>query len=347
MSIVGRVRWSQRNKLAKVARKAREPRVIRRALAIGQLARGQRVSQVAEALCAARSTVYSWAGWFREGGIDTLCEERRGSAPRTVSEDLVTELESLLDTTPQSLGYLRSRWSSELLAKALHERTGVCIHASTVRRLLGARDWVWRRARPTLHIADPRKAQRLRAINRALANQEPGVDVFYQDEADIDLNPRIGHGWRRRGRGQQQTVPTPGKNRKAYVAGALHAHTGRLIWTGRISKDSALFISMLEELERSYPNAKRLVLILDNYGVHKSRLVNRWLEAHPRVELLFQPAYHPWVNQIERLWKTMHDTVTRNHRCRTLEELCAQVSQFLDVVQPFPGSCHGLAELAV
>ena len=60
-----------------------------------------------------------------------------------------------------------------------------------------------------------------------------------------------------------------------------------------IRKDSALFISMLEELERSYPNAKRLVLILDNYGVHKSRVVNRWLAARPRFELLFQPAYYP------------------------------------------------------
>ena len=347
MSIVGRVRWSQRNKLARLARKAPEPSVVRRALAIGQLARGQPVSQVAEALCAARSTVYSWARWFREGGIEALCQERRGSAPRTVSDELVAELEALLDITPQSLGYLRSRWSSELLAKVLYERTGVSIHASTVRRLLAARDWVWRRARPTLHIADPRKTQRLRAINRALAHQEPGVEVFYQDEADIDLNPRIGHGWRRRGRGHQDTVPTPGKNRKAYVAGALHAHTGRVVWTGGIRKDSGLFISMLEELERNYPYAKRLVLILDNYGVHKSHVVNRWLEAHPRVELLFQPAYHPWVNQIERLWKAMHDTITRNHRCRSLEELCAQVRQFLDVVQPFPGSGHAIAELAV
>lgn len=347
MSIVGRVRWSQRSKLARLARKAREPKVIRRALAISQLARGRQVSQVAEALCAARSTIYGWARWFRDGGIEALFEERRGSAPRTVSGELLTELDSLLETTPQSLGYLRSRWSSELLAKVLHERTGVRIHPSTVRRVLGARDWVWRRARPTLHIADPRKAKRLRVIERALANREPGVEVFYQDEADIDLNPRIGHGWRRRGRGHQETVPTPGKNRKAYVAGALHAHTGRLIWTGGIRKDSLLSISMLEELGRGYPHAKRLVLILDNYGVHKSRVVNRWLAAHTRFELLFQPAYHPWVNQIERLWKTMHDTVTRNHRCRSLEELCGQVSRFLDVVQPFPGSSHGHAKSVV
>ncbi len=86
---------AQRNKLAKLARKAREAKVVRRALAIGQLARGQRVSQVAEALCAARSTVYSWACWFREGGIEFLCEERRRSAGRTVSDTLVGGLESL------------------------------------------------------------------------------------------------------------------------------------------------------------------------------------------------------------------------------------------------------------
>ncbi len=48
-----------------------------------------------------------------------------------------------------------------LLAKGLHERTGVSNHASTVRRVLGARDWVWRWARPPLHIADPRKPRRL------------------------------------------------------------------------------------------------------------------------------------------------------------------------------------------
>ena len=75
MSIVGRMRWSQRNKLARLARKAPEPNAVRRALAIGRLARGQPVSQVAEALRAARSTVYSWARWFREGGIEALAHQ--------------------------------------------------------------------------------------------------------------------------------------------------------------------------------------------------------------------------------------------------------------------------------
>lgn len=108
-----------------------------------------------------------------------------------------------------------------------------------------------------------------------------------------------------------------------------------------------MFIDQLEALERTYPKAKRLILILDNYGVHKSRVVNTWLSEHPKVEFWFQPAYHPWVNCIERLWKAMHDTVTRNHRCRTLEELGAQAAGFLEVVQPFPGAGQASAKMAV
>jgi transposase len=127
----------------------------------------------------------------------------------------------------------------------------------------------------------------------------------------------------------------------------LHARTGKMVWTGGLRKDSALFIDNLAALERAYPKAKRIVLILDNYGVHKSRAVNAWLAEHPKFQLLFQPAYHPWVNRIERLWKAMHDTVTRNHRCRTLEELCAQVARFLHVVQPFPGAGHACATMGV
>ena len=87
------------------------------------------------------------------------------------------------------------------------------------------------------------------------------------------------------------------------------------------------------------------MLILDNYIVHKTELVAGWLAENPKFELLFQPVYYPWINQIERLWKAMHDTVTRNHRCTTLYEFCQNVKRFFHVVQPFPGAQHGVARL--
>ncbi len=99
MSIVGKIRWSQRQKLARLARKERDAKIVRRALAVTQLARGLGVAQVAETLGVARSTVYHWARWFREGGIPALLEERRGSARRTLNDIVLREMEALLGTT--------------------------------------------------------------------------------------------------------------------------------------------------------------------------------------------------------------------------------------------------------
>ena len=127
--------------------------------------------------------------------------------------------------------------------------------------------------------------------------------------------------------------------------GALHAHTGRLVWVEHHPKTSVLFLKLLEQLRQQYRRAKRIVLVLDNYGIHKSRVTERWLAENPKFQLLFQPTYYPWVNVIERLWKAMHDTVTRNHRCRSMYELCQSVARFLEVVQPFPGNGHGVAHL--
>lgn len=159
----------------------------------------------------------------------------------------------------------------------------------------------------------------MRAIKRALRRASVRDEVFYVDEADIDLNPRIGPTWTPRG--VQQTVVTPGQNRKRYVAGALNARTGRVLWVEHAAKNSELFLRLIEALTRAYRRARRLFLILDNYRIHDSRVVRSWLAHHPRIKPLFQPAYHPWVNCIERLWKQLHDAVTRNHRCTSLEHL--------------------------
>jgi putative transposase len=183
----------------------------------------------------------------------------------------------------------------------------------------------------------------LRAIERALKRRRPGVEVFYVDEADVDFKPRIGPSWARRG--EQTGIVTPGRNLKHYLAGALNAHTGRVVWTEHPRKRTALFIRLLETLRRTYRGARELVLILDNYIVHKSAPVQRWLRDNPKFTFLFQPTYSPWVNRIERLWKTLHDTITRNHRCQSFPELARRIARFLNVVSPFPGNQHALALL--
>ena len=333
-----------RRRLERVVRKSREKDYVRRALAVLHLWETQgNVAKVAHRLRAARSSVYRWQSLYETYGEEGLRPQARGRSDWKANDEVLSMLENIVKADPREQGYLRTQWSSQLLAIELGRRSGVEVHATTVRRWLRRLRYRYRRARPTTLRRDPRKAERLEAIETALAENDPYTEVFYVDEADVDLNPRIGSSWMPCG--EQTTVPTPGQNQKHYIAGALHARTGQLVWVEHRRKNSALFVKLLEKMRRQYRRAKRVVLIVDNYVIHKSQVTQRWLAGNPKFQLVFQPTYHPWVNVIERLWKTMHDTVTRNHRCRSMFELCQSVARFLEVVQPFPGNGHGVAHL--
>ena len=339
-SVTEMPRWVRR-RLQRVVQTSWDKDHVRRALAILHLWETNSVSEVARRLCAARSSVQRWRSEFEEFGEAGIEPQPRGRTDWKANDELLLRLEALVRTSPQTYGYLRTRWSSELLSLELAKQTDTHVHATTVRRWLARLGFGWRRARPTLHKRDPRKSERLAAIAKALETQAPYTEVFYVDEVDIDFNPKLGQAWMPRG--SQEAIPTPGKNRKHYLAGALHAHTGAVFWAEHERKDSWLFVKLLYQLKRTYRRARRIVLIVDNYSIHKSRVTERWLSANPKFELLFQPAYHPWVNRIERLWKALHDTVTRNHRHPTMNRLLQAVRRFLVICQPFPGSQHALA----
>lgn len=59
------------------------------------------------------------------------------------------------------------------------------------------------------------------ANHKALDECSVEHPVFYEDEVDIHLNPKIGADWQLRG--HQKRVVTPGQNEKYYLAGALHS----------------------------------------------------------------------------------------------------------------------------
>lgn len=296
---------------------------------------GGNVSETARRCHASRNSVRLWAARYEASGEAGLVPLSRGRAAWKASGQALGKLAELVGNAPGKYGYVRSRWSSELLSAELARRGVIEVHATTIRRWLSRLDIVYRRARPTLCIPDPRKGARMRAIRRVLSRASADEEVFYVDEADIDLNPRIGPAWMPKG--AQMTVPTPGKDRKHYIAGALNARTGAVVWTEHTAKTSELFLRLLEALLGTYRRARRLYLIADNYIIHKSRMTLGWLARHPKIQLVYQPTYHPWVNDIEKLWKKLHDTVTRNHRHNTLPQLMRAVTCFLNQAQPFPG----------
>lgn len=177
-------------------------------------------------------------------------------------------------------------------------------------------------------------------MKQALVKCDSSNPVFYEDEVDIHLNPKIGSDWGLRG--QQRNVVTPGQNKKYFLAAALQAKTSQVTYVGSASKSTVLFIELLRMLRKRYRSAKTITLMVDNYIIHKSKKAQRWLENNPKFKLLFLPFYSSWHNKIELLWHSLHETVTRNHSCKSMEELIEQVEHFMDTTSPFPGNGHGI-----
>jgi transposase len=282
-------------------------------------------------LCA-KSQVYRVAERFIAQGLTGLADRREDNGERKITEDYESELLRLVEESPQEFGYRRPTWTQELLVLVLAERTGVAISVSAMSRLLNRLEIGLKRPKPIVNCPwkKARRTRRLRVIERLVANLPADEVVLYLDEVDIHLNPKIGPDWMKRGR--QKEVLTPGCNQKRYLAGAWNPKTRRLIDVEGERKNSLLFLELLHKLAtKTYSKAKRIHVVLDNYGIHDSLQVRLAMksEAAQKLRLHFLPPYCPDHNRIERLWKDLHDNVTRNHRCATMEELMAEVRSYL------------------
>jgi transposase len=62
----------------------------------------------------------------------------------------------------------------------------------------------------------------------------------------------------------------------------------------------------------SQPQRREIHIIADNFSAHKTKLVQQFLEAHPKVQLHYTPTYSSWLNQVE-LWfaKIERDVIAR------------------------------------
>ena len=288
------------------------------------------VSYVAGVVGCCESTVRRVWHRFDEHGISGLYDRREDNGDSKLDESYLGRLKELVDLTPREFGYPRPTWTRESLIEVMASDTGIRIHPTTMSRAL--QKIKARRGRPRPTVGCPwsksAKTRRINQLDQLRAKLKPGEVLVYEDEVDIHLNPKIGLDWMNCG--TQKEVLTPGQNKKRYLAGALNADTGELIVVEGDKKNSDLFLKLLEQLKRTYAKAKKIYVILDNYRIHSSNIVKAALSHHlSNISLQFLPPYCPNENRIERLWKDLHDEVTRNHRHPKLEYLMNDVWAFV------------------
>jgi transposase len=301
------------------------------------LAQGESPAAVHRRVGCVRSTVYMTLYRFEDAGIDGLRDQRLYAVPRKATREVRDLLLSYLERPPKDYGWQRCSWTLELFSLQLEHDTGIALSPSYISHVL--RQEKCRRGRPCPVLRIPVRGRReiLDKIEALVDSASVEDEVLFVDEADVDLNPRIGLTYIKRG--QQPLVITPGKNVKYYVAGALNARTGKVVYSHGPKKNSGLFVGLLCALHRAYRRARVIHVVLDNYIIHKSsQSLQALTQFKGRVQLHFLPPYSPEHNPIERLWKQLHDNVTRNHRHRDMPSLWKDVVHFLEMVQPFPGT---------
>lgn len=334
------LRGGQRNRLLQLYRSEHDPAVRRRAHLVLLLADGHSWSLIQSVLYCSAATIARWKDRFEAGGVAALREERRGR-PATAGGPcgvwVAVVVGWVLKLTPAAFGLTRSRWCCEALVLVLWERRHVRVSRETVRRWLGEEQIVWRRPRPVLGPRDPQRARKLAELRDFLGQLPPDEAAVLRDEADVNTNPKIGPMWTRKGR--QAKVVTPGTNRKWYVAGSLDWRTGKLVATAGDRRDAALFVAHLDDLRRRYRWCHVIHVVCDNARFHTaagSRVVKAYLaEWGHRVRLRYLPAYAPDAKPVERVWRRMHERVTRNHRCPDLDDLMDLVFRWLDEERTF------------
>lgn len=325
--LMGRV---ERRMLIRFGRRSGDPQTALRFLAIARLGLGRSSVQVSEELDVARSTVVVAAARFAEHGVDGLYDRRRFNGTAKVEDSFRRRVARLLRGSPEDFGWSRPTWTRELLCLQMQRERFPVVAVCTMGRVLARLGARLGAPKPVVLCPWPRdvREKRLAEIRALQARVSAAEPVLFEDEVDIHLNPKIGRDWMLPG--QQRRIVTPGKNEKFYLAGALDVRTGRLLTTGAARKGAALFCELLELLAREYPRARRIHVVLDNYGIHSARVTRETLAAlGDRIVLHFLPPYCPDANRIERVWQDLHANVTRNHRCKTMKHLLANARRYL------------------
>ncbi len=124
--------------------------------------------------------------------------------------------------------------------------------------------------------------------------------------------------------GQQKRIPStrPGEKQKRHIFGGYNWLKDIITWTTTQTKNSATFISFLEELlVKQYPT-KRVVLVMDNAAYHKSAsaLAALSLFEH-RVMVIWLPPYCSELNPIELFWRYLKDHACANKLQGNIDEV--------------------------
>jgi transposase len=268
------------------------------------LADGKSWNQIEIEQHTSRPTIARWKRRFEQEGIAGLDPRHKGSTVRQATPSVQARV---LRKTTQRPGDGSTHWTCRKLAAALG------LSKSTVQR-------IWRQARLRPHRLDrymasndPEFEEKAADIIGLYMKPPQHAAVFCVDEKSaiqaLDrLDPILPMS---PGRAERHGLEYFRHGTLSLYA-ALDVRTGKVVGKTAPRHTSAEFIDFLTEVVGTAKWAGEIHIVPDNLSAHRTKAVNEFLEANPKVKFHFTPTYSSWLNQVE-IWfsKIERDVIAR------------------------------------
>ena len=308
-------RWVRRGKTSQS--------LAQRARIVLACAEGKINTAVAGLVGVGRLTVGKWRSRFQERRLDGLLDKPRSGAPRTASDaDVERVLARTLETTPRGA----THWSTRSMAEA----SG--LSRSTINRIWRAFSLQPHRTETFKLSSDPLFIEKVRDIVGLYMNPPEKALVLCVDEkSQIQaLNRTQPLLPMRPGQIERRTHDYVRHGTTSLFA-ALDVKTGEVIGKCHQRHRAIEFRKFLDQIDAAVPPDLDVHMILDNYGTHKTALIQRWMAKRPRFYMHFTPTSSSWLNLVERWFAELTQKQLRRGVHRSTRELEEAIHSYMQV----------------
>jgi transposase len=284
-------------------------------------AEGEQSREIAARLGCNSSTVGKWRGRFARRGLDGLHDEPRPGKPRSIGDD---DIERVIVRTLEQQPPHATHWSTRSMAAA----TGMSQTAiSRIWRAFGLKP---HQTEAFKLSPDPQFIDKVRDIVGLYLNPPDAAVVMCVDEKSpiqaldrsapvLPLMPGV----------PQRHTHDYVRNGTTNLYAALDVASGQVIADTSPRHRAEEFRRFLNLIERSVPTHLDVHVVLDNSSTHKTPVIQRWLQRHPRFTLHFTPTYSSWLNLVERWFAELTTKSIKRSAHRSVRDLVASIRTWI------------------
>ena len=143
--------------------------------------------------------------------------------------------------------------------------------------------------------------------------------MLFEDEFSLPNTATVGYPWSEKGK-QPKTICKQRKRERQTGMGCYNISTGEIIVSFHPRGNYQMFKKHLKKVLYKYRKKSKIIMVVDNVRFHHAKLLKKWLNGKPKLELVYLPAYSPDLNPVERTWWYMRKKITHNRYLQTLEQ---------------------------